>query len=47
MDYLEGHSLAELIEGASFLEPRRAVNIFAQVASALAHAHRNGVIHRD
>jgi serine/threonine protein kinase/tetratricopeptide (TPR) repeat protein len=47
MDYLEGKSLADALEAGGFMEPRRALRIFAQVASALAHAHRNGVVHRD
>lgn len=47
MDYLEGASLAETLDAGGFMEPRRAMKIFSQVASALAHAHRNGVIHRD
>lgn len=47
MDFLEGQSLADTLQAGGFMEPRRAMQIFTQVASALAHAHRNGVVHRD
>jgi serine/threonine protein kinase len=47
MDYLEGKSLTEVIAQNGFLAVDRAVNIFLQVANALADAHKKGVIHRD
>jgi serine/threonine protein kinase len=47
MDYLEGTSLSELIAQSRFLSVERATNIFLQMANALAHAHKKGVIHRD
>jgi tRNA A-37 threonylcarbamoyl transferase component Bud32/tetratricopeptide (TPR) repeat protein len=47
IDYLDGCSLAEEIHKLGKLEPARAINIFIQVCSALAHAHEKGVIHRD
>ncbi len=46
-DYLEGQTLAELLEQSPIVPWQRTVNIFMQVCSALAHAHKNGVIHRD
>ncbi len=46
-DYLEGLTLAQVLEQTQRLDWRRTVGIFTQVTSALAHAHRNGVIHRD
>jgi WD40 repeat protein/serine/threonine protein kinase len=46
MRYLRGGSLAELID-AGPLAPDRAARIIDQIASALAAAHRQGVVHRD
>jgi len=47
MDFLEGASLADLIEKAGCIPVDRALHIFIQVAGALAHAHDRGIIHRD
>ncbi|MBK9144055.1 MAG: protein kinase [Candidatus Melainabacteria bacterium] len=47
MDYIEGDSLADVIERDGRLEPERALQIFAQVAEAVAHAHQQNIIHRD
>lgn len=47
IDYLEGTSLIEEIKKHGKLPPERALGIFAQACSALAHAHQKGVIHRD
>ncbi|HEY9775322.1 MAG TPA: protein kinase [Planktothrix sp.] len=47
MDYLEGHTLSELLEEQGRLSIERAVPIFIQICSALAHAHGKGIIHRD
>lgn len=47
MEYVEGRSLAEIIRTEGPLHPRRAAEIAADVAAALAFAHRNGVVHRD
>jgi len=46
-DYLEGQTLGELLESSAAVPWQRTVSIFMQVCSALAHAHKNGVIHRD
>src|SRR5262249_12540635 len=40
-------SLSEIIRAEGALHPRRAAEIAADVSSALAFAHRNGVVHRD
>lgn len=46
-DYLEGQTLGEVLEQNQSVPWQRAAAIFMQVCSALAHAHKNGVIHRD
>ncbi|MDE0215114.1 MAG: Stk1 family PASTA domain-containing Ser/Thr kinase [bacterium] len=47
MEYIEGHSLAELLRSGGPLAPERAAGIAMDVAEALGFAHSNGVIHRD
>ncbi len=47
MEYLEGQSLSDLIKIETRLEWRKALPIFAQLASATSYAHQSGVIHRD
>lgn len=47
MEYLEGKTLAQLIATERVVDPRRALHVGAQIASALAAAHGAGVIHRD
>jgi len=46
MEYVEGHTLRELIAGGP-LRPDRAVHVGLQVCHALHYAHRLGVVHRD
>ena len=46
MEYVEGRPLDELI-GTARLPLAKAVRYGIQIADALAHAHRHGVIHRD
>src|SRR3954464_4674595 len=47
MRFIPGTDLRAVIEEDGALDPSRASRIFAQVASALAAAHRKGLIHRD
>jgi serine/threonine protein kinase len=47
MDYLEGKSLADVIDTEGIFAPERAHAIFVQAVKALAHAHSHGVVHRD
>ena len=47
MEYVEGRSLRELMRDDGPIESGRAADITAEIASALAFAHRSGVVHRD
>ena len=47
MEYLEGRSLAELIEGWAPLPTERITRIGVQIAEALNAAHLAGIVHRD
>jgi tetratricopeptide (TPR) repeat protein/tRNA A-37 threonylcarbamoyl transferase component Bud32 len=50
MQFIDGHSLAELIATAPTLGPqhvRAAARLLVQAAEALEHAHQCGVVHRD
>jgi beta-lactam-binding protein with PASTA domain/serine/threonine protein kinase len=47
MEYVEGHTLAEVLRDDGRVHPDRAAEITADIAAALGFAHRNGVVHRD
>ena len=47
MEYLQGAVLGKRLEGGESFTPDEVVAIAAKLADALAHAHKNGVIHRD
>jgi serine/threonine-protein kinase len=47
MEYLEGTTLAALLEQEGRLSPTRAVDYILQVCEALIAAHKAGVVHRD
>jgi TolB-like protein/tRNA A-37 threonylcarbamoyl transferase component Bud32 len=47
MPYVEGDSLRQKLEREGKLPVGEAVSIMHDVADALAHAHRRGVVHRD
>ena len=47
MEYLEGESLARLLEREKTLPVTRAADIIGQTLGALAAAHAKGIIHRD
>src|SRR5262245_37529105 len=46
MEYLDGETLADR-SGRGMLPLRAAVEYAAQIADALAEAHRHGIVHRD
>ncbi len=46
MELVEGDSLSSIL-AASCMEPARALDVTAQVASALQSAHDGGIVHRD
>jgi serine/threonine protein kinase len=47
MEFLQGGSLADLVASEGRLTYERALPIFVQACSALWHAHKKDVIHRD
>src|SRR5438034_11734446 len=47
MEYVEGRTLRDVIRADGPLHPTRAAEIGADIAAALAFAHRNQFIHRD
>ncbi|HZQ29327.1 MAG TPA: Stk1 family PASTA domain-containing Ser/Thr kinase [Acidimicrobiales bacterium] len=47
MEFVDGRPLSHIIRAEGSLLPDRAADIGADVAAALAFAHRNGVVHRD
>lgn len=47
MEFLDGEPLDKLIQDPESLHLRAKLEIMAQVCSALAYAHRMGMIHRD
>jgi predicted Ser/Thr protein kinase len=47
MRYVDGPNLHELLQGQGPLDTERSISIISQVASALATAHDQGLVHRD
>lgn len=47
LEYLEGHTLDELIDTDGPLDEARAIHICRQVLKSLAEAHALGIVHRD
>jgi response regulator RpfG family c-di-GMP phosphodiesterase len=47
MEYVPGQDLEEFVREHGPLSPAKAVDIIHQVASALAEAHKHGLVHRD
>jgi serine/threonine-protein kinase len=47
MELVEGQTLREILEKGNVYSESEAVEIILQIAQALQHAHRRGLIHRD
>jgi serine/threonine-protein kinase len=47
MEYVEGRSVAQLLQSKGALGPETAVEIGTQACAGLEYAHRQGIIHRD
>lgn len=47
MEYVQGKTLKEVIQERGKINPPLACQIAIRILSALEHAHRNGIIHRD
>lgn len=47
MEYVDGHTLRQLMSGGRRFLPERALEIMIGVLSALDYSHRHGIIHRD
>lgn len=47
MEYIEGENLRERLDKGHIFDEKEAIDIILQIAQALQHAHRRGLIHRD
>ncbi|MGK5737634.1 Stk1 family PASTA domain-containing Ser/Thr kinase [Micromonospora sp. URMC 103] len=47
MEFVNGRTLKEVLGAEGRLQPRRALEICADVCAALEFSHRHGIIHRD
>jgi tRNA A-37 threonylcarbamoyl transferase component Bud32 len=47
LEYLEGHTLAEVTADGTPMDWRQALRITEKLAEALHHAHTKGIVHRD
>src|SRR5262249_17608694 len=47
MEYVDGHDLASIVHQSGRMTVRKAVDCILQAARGLAHAHRQGIVHRD
>jgi serine/threonine protein kinase len=47
MEYIEGHSCAEILRDDGWVEVDEGISIIDQACEGLHYAHRHGVVHRD
>ena len=47
MEFVNGRTLKEVLGAEGRLQPRRALEIIADICAALEFSHRHGIIHRD
>src|SRR5580700_6271487 len=47
MEFVDGRALSAVLRQSGALSPQQTATVGANVASALAFAHRHGVVHRD
>ncbi|MDI5969229.1 protein kinase [Streptomyces sp. SL13] len=47
MEYVEGHTLSDLVRDSSGLDVEQALRLTTGVLDALEHAHEHGIVHRD
>jgi eukaryotic-like serine/threonine-protein kinase len=47
MEYIEGHSCAEILRDDGWVEVPEGMSIIEQACEGLDYAHRHGVVHRD
>jgi len=47
MEFVQGRSVADILEKDGAMQPDRVLNILRQVAGSLEEAHSHGIVHRD
>ncbi len=47
MEFVRGQSVRDVLNAEGLLAPAQAADVLAQTLSALDHAHRRGIVHRD
>ncbi len=47
MEYIDGTPVSSMLRKQGRLDERRCLEIALQIARALAHAHKHGIVHRD
>ena len=47
MEHIEGRNLSDALQAEGAMDIEQACNVLGQLASALAAAHENGIVHRD